>query len=212
MKYANLNTAFLIGVVALSLGGCASTGNEASSSSSAVQSSQQGEVIKKKQSVAVAEVTPEAEVEFAAAMQSIKAKNYKAAEKQLKAMTSKYPTLSGPFLNLGLVYIKLDKDKEAVAALEQAVKVNPDNLAAYNQLGLTYKDLADFSKSELAYLQGLAQDPTDPELNYNLGILYDLILQNPKKALYYYEQYLQNGGEGDKQVESWVKGLKRQVN
>jgi len=210
MKFANLNSAFLIGVVALSLGGCATTGDSASGSSQSGQTKES--TVKKVEPVASAEVSAEAKAEFATAMKLLKAKKYKQAEKLLKAMTVKHPTLSGPFFNLGLVYIQQDKNKEALKVLEQAIKVNPDNIAAYNQLGLTYKELAQFDKSEQSYLQGLAQDGKDPELNYNLGILYDLILQNPKKALYYYEQYLENTSGGDKRVESWIKGLKRQVN
>ena len=205
MKFVNLNSAFLIGVMALNLGGCASTGEESSKPvSKAPQTS--------KKAATVQLVTPEAESEFANAMRALNGKKYKTAEKLLKAMTIKHPTLSGPFLNLGILYIQQGDLDAAQVPLERAIEVNPNNSAAYNQLAWVYKENANFKRSEETYLQGLAQTPKDPELNYNLGILYDLILHIPEKALYYYEQYLENIDGEDKRAVMWVKELKRRTN
>lgn len=200
MKFVNLNSAFLIGVMAVSLGGCASNGDE-----SAEQSGMS------KIGATTQLVTSEAQSEFETALKALDDKDYKKAEKLLIAMTIKHPTLSGPYLNLGLLYIQQDKNDKALVALQKAVEINPNNIDAYNQLAWVYREKADFAKAEETYLQGLVQNSKDAELNYNLGILYDLILQNPKKALYYYEQYLENTSGDDKQVEMWVKDLQRRT-
>lgn len=48
-----------------------------------------------------------------------------------------------------------------------------------------------FSDAERLYLAGLQRQPGDAALAYNLGVLYDDYLQEPRKAAIYYRKYLE---------------------
>ena len=95
------------------------------------------------------------------------------------------------FRNLELnYYMKTGKSDELLAKLEDAVKSDPNNAALLFNLANGYqkaafpkdasgKDLPRpanysdiFAKGEDAYKKAIAQNPTSPEYNYNLGVLY----------------------------------------
>ena len=59
--------------------------------------------------------------------------------------------------------------------------------------------------------QAIVSDPYYALAYYNLGILYELYLQEPEKALENYQLYLDLMKQGDKQVEQWVSLLQRQI-
>ncbi|MGH8263721.1 MAG: hypothetical protein ACRET4_09590, partial [Steroidobacteraceae bacterium] len=45
----------------------------------------------------------------------------------------------------------------------------------------------------------------------NLGVLYDLYLQMPGKALPLYQKYQELSGGADKQVAEWIKDVSRRA-
>ena len=47
-----------------------------------------------------------------------------------------------------------------------------------------------YREAERLYLAGLQRDPTNALLHYNLGVLYDDYLQNPREAAVHYRKYL----------------------
>jgi tetratricopeptide (TPR) repeat protein len=72
-----------------------------------------------------------------------------------------------------------DQDTEAVAAFEQAVKLDPDLAEAYFRLALGYEALdkredaeSQYKKAVEAYKKHLDQNPDDAEAHYNLGQTY----------------------------------------
>jgi tetratricopeptide (TPR) repeat protein len=71
--------------------------------------------------------------------------------------------------NLAAILVRQGKAQEAVTALEKADKLSPNNGFIYNNLGVAYKDLKDYPKSEFYYNKaksfGIAE-------NNNMGNLY----------------------------------------
>ncbi len=148
---------------------------------------------------------------FKSAITAMQQENWKRAEVLLQQLTTEYPKLSGPFLNLGIVYRRLDRDSDAEKAFSDAIKVNTLNLDAYNQLALLMREQGRFSEAEAEYKKAIAIWPKHAPSHKNIGILYDLYLGDFAKALNHFEiyQYLQS--EPNRQMAGWIIDLKRRI-
>jgi tetratricopeptide (TPR) repeat protein len=75
----------------------------------------------------------------------------------------------------------------------------------YNQ-GVVYAKEGRFQDAEREYLHALRIDPTDADVHFNLGILYDQSLKNKAKAVLHYRTYLKlnpYGADSDA-VKQWL--------
>jgi Flp pilus assembly protein TadD len=152
-------------------------------------------------------VDPRAQAAFDTARRAMRAGRNDEAERQLKALAQSNPELGGVHANLGLLYRQAGKLSESAAALEKAVQVSPDQALFHNQLGITYRLQGQFNKARDEYDKAIALDATYASPVLNLGILNDLYLQDRKRALVLYDQYLAISG-GDAAVTKWVADLK----
>jgi tetratricopeptide (TPR) repeat protein len=157
-----------------------------------------------------APVPAEAVQQFAEALGMIKAGRTGDAEAQFKRMTVAYPELAGPHLNLGLLYLQGSRFPEAETAFKDALERNPASAVAGNELGITLRKLGKFTEAETAYQRTIAAEPNYAPAYLNLGVLYDLYLAEPQKALGQFEHYMQIAGE-NKQVAGWVVELRKRV-
>lgn len=130
-----------------------------------------------------------AEKDYADALKSMQGMKYKEAEKQLLVMAEKYPTLAGPFANLGIVYMETKRPKEAEAAFKKAVELNPKVPAVFNQMGYFYRENGRFEEARQAYEKAIEVDPGYAKAHLNLGVLYDLYLMDSDQALKKYLKY-----------------------
>lgn len=132
------------------------------------------------------------------------------AERELTALVERQPALAGPYANLGILYFREGRTADAVKVLEHAIELNP-RPAYYNELGMVHRTEGRFEAAEQAYRRALELDPDYAYAHLNLGILYDLYLQQPDRALPHYERYraLAPGEAGT--VEKWIADLKRRT-
>ena len=72
------------------------------------------------------------------------------------------------------------------------------------------RKLGKFAEAEAAYLRAIAAEPNYAPAHLNLGVLYDLYLAEPQKALEQFERYIEIAGE-NKQVAGWVIELRKRV-
>jgi Flp pilus assembly protein TadD len=126
-------------------------------------------------------------------------------------MTQTYPELSGPYLNLGIAYLRTDRTTEAEQAVRKALDLNPSNAQAYDLLGLIHREAGSFTAARQDYEQALKLDPLFADVHLNLAILLDLYLGQPQPALEHYERYQQLAGADDKQVALWIADLKKRL-
>lgn len=157
------------------------------------------------------DVSPSAKRDYDRALASIRAKRYQEAERILTKMTQAYPTLSGPYVNLGMIYHRTERTEQALQALNKAIEINPNRPDTHNQLGIVLRSAGQFKAARDAYERALHFDPNYVYAHLNLGILYDLYLQNTAKALDHYERYQSLLPEQDEQVSKWVVDLKRRT-
>lgn len=148
--------------------------------------------------------------QFEAALSALDVGELAEAEQLLLGLTRSQPELSGPWLNLGQVYLGQDRESDAQEAFERAILANPANCAAYNQLGVLARRAGRFNDAEASYLACIQRDPSFPEVHLNLGILYELYLGRLPQALAAYRTY-QELADDHAQVDGWVMDLERRL-
>ncbi|KAB1231151.1 tetratricopeptide repeat protein [Chryseobacterium viscerum] len=67
---------------------------------------------------------------------------------------------------------KLENWKDAIQYYEQAVKIDPKFIYAWDNLGITYRKVGEYDKALHAYKQSLATDPTGKMPLQNIAITY----------------------------------------
>ena len=155
-------------------------------------------------------VPPQAAERYANALALMKAGHATDAELEFKQVNAAYPEFAGPQVNLGLLYLQGSRLPEAEAAFKEAVSRNPASAVAGNELGIVERRLGKFAEAEAAYQRTIAAEPEYAPAYLNLGVLYDLYLAEPQKALEQFEHYLQLAGD-NKQVSGWVIELRKRV-
>ena len=108
------------------------------------------------------------------------------------------------------MYLQGSKLPQAETAFKTALERNPANAVAANELGIVERKLGKFPEAEAAYQRAVAAEPGYAPAHLNLGVLYDLYLGEPQKALEQFENYIQLAGE-NKQVAGWVVELRKRV-
>ena len=132
------------------------------------------------------------------------------AEKGFRALAQSNPDLAGPHANLGVIARNAGRLPEAVSELEKATTLAPGHAVAWDQLGLAYRQAGEFTKARDAYQHALAINPDYATAVLNLGVLDDLYLAQPAKALELYTRYLALV-PGDTVVTKWQADVRRRV-
>jgi Flp pilus assembly protein TadD len=145
------------------------------------------------------------------ALASMQAGRHKEAETVLLELTRKYPELAGPYANLGILYYRTGRPTEAVEMLNKAIRINPQQAVYYNQLGVMQRSAGRFAEARTAYSRALELDANYPFAHLNLGILYDLYMSEPDKAVAHYQRYGELNPADAKQVEKWIADLKQRT-
>ena len=148
---------------------------------------------------------------FDQAVVAITAEEYPKAEVLLLEITNDQPELAGPWINLGQVYDALDQPEDARRAFEQAIRANPGNCTAYNELGVLSRQAGDFAGAESYYRACLVARPDFKDAYLNLGILYELYLGKLEEALGAYKTYQSLAMEPNRKVQGWVMDLERRL-
>ena len=154
---------------------------------------------------------PEAVQQFDQAVLRMNAGDVAAAEQAFLLLAAQYPSYSGALVNLGILQAKANRLEEAEKTLRGALERNGANAAALNQLGIVYRKLGRFKEADESYQRAVQADPNYALAWLNLGVLCDLYLQQPQRALEAYERYLALAGTPDEKVNGWVTELKKRL-
>jgi len=132
------------------------------------------------------------------------------AELEFKQMTLAYPRLSTPFVNLGIIYRKAGHLDQSEEALKGAVERNGGSAVAWNELGATQRLRGEFPDAAASYEKAIAADSNYAPAYRNLGVVSDLYLGDPERALTALERYKELTGE-DRPVTSWIAELRQRT-
>ena len=107
--------------------------------------------------------------------------------------------------------LQAGRDEEARQILEAALALDPDNASGLNRLGIAERRLGRFAEARAAYERAIAADPAYAEPERNLGLLLDLYLGDPSRAVAHYERYRSLVGDADTEVATWLVELKTRL-
>ncbi len=152
------------------------------------------------------------QVKFHYALEAMKQGRSEEAERELVILTREHPELAGPWANLCIIYGNSGRLDDAERACREALRRNPDLNAARNQLGIIYRRKGRFEEARGIYQEALEREPDNARVCYNLGVLFDLYLQDNVLAIQYYRRYLELTGNKDKKVKRWIAQLNKELN
>lgn len=156
-------------------------------------------------------LSPQAVRSFEQALAQLNAGEVDAAQQALQQLAAEYPAYSGPLVNLGILHARAGHLEQAEQSLRAALMRNDANAPAYNQLGIVYRRLGRFEEAKEAYGQAVQIDPQYALAWLNLGVLCDLYLQQPQRALEAYERYVSLVAEPEANVKQWIAELRRRL-
>jgi tetratricopeptide (TPR) repeat protein len=156
-------------------------------------------------------VPAEARSIFVVANSLLRGGNLNGARREFLTLTEKFPALSGPWVKLGVIAEKNERYEDAIKHYRKAISVNRNNVNAYIALGLAQRRQGHFVDAQATYLDALKVWKDFPEAHLNLGILYDLYMDQPEEAQKHYEAYYFLTGEKDEKVHKWLVEVKRRT-
>jgi tetratricopeptide (TPR) repeat protein len=159
------------------------------------------------QAGAPVEVTARGKADFDRAVGFMRAGNNTEAELEFKQVALQFPQLSAPYVNLGILYRKTGRLDQSEAALKTAVERNDGSAVAWTELGATQRLRGEFPNAASSYEKAIADDPNFAPAYRNLGVVTDLYLGDPERALTAFEKYKELTGE-EKPVSGWIAELR----
>ncbi|MGW8248528.1 MAG: tetratricopeptide repeat protein [Acidiferrobacterales bacterium] len=150
---------------------------------------------------------------YQSALGLMKKGEYEAAAASLEELARTDSERAGPYINLGITYLKLDKLEEAKQALLIATERRDGNAIAWNELGLVYRKMGQFENARDAYKKSIRKRARYGKAYLNLGILCDIYLEDLDCAMRNYKRYLDVTAdkEGNKQVSIWLADVSRRA-
>ena len=132
------------------------------------------------------------------------------AELEFKQISVTYPQLSAPFVNLGILLRRSGRLDQSEDALKSAVQRNASSAVAWTELGATQRLRGEFQDAAASYDKAIAADPNYAAAYRNLGVVSDLYLADPERALTAFERYKEITRE-DKPVSGWIAELRQRT-
>ena len=156
-------------------------------------------------------IPPEAQSKFTRAMNQVYAGKLDEGALLLEQIAASYPTLSVPYINEGMMYLKANQFEAAERALKHAVERDAKSAVANNYLGVAQRNLGKFKDAEASYQTALTADDNYAVAHLNLAVLYDLYLQKPELALPHYDRYQELVPTPDTKIAGWIKEIRTRM-
>ena len=147
---------------------------------------------------------------FKKALAYMQNEQWQAAIIDFNTLIQDFPELSGPYLNIGIAYRKIDQTDKAITSFNKAINANELNVFAYNQLALLQRQEGDFQAALENYQQALKIWPDYYDANLNIGILYDLYFGDKNLALNHYLKAEKLIPSPSRKLRGWIVDLQRQ--
>ena len=152
-------------------------------------------------------ISGEARAAYDDALNLLEQELYEQGIARLITVTEEAPTVTAPYINLGIAYARIGDLEKAEGALLTALELNPEHPVVHNELGLLYREKGRFAEARQSYEKALAIHSGFHFAHRNLAILCDVYLDDLPCALSHYEAYSQ-AVPSDKDATIWIADLR----
>lgn len=146
--------------------------------------------------------------DFIAARKAYKNQRYQQTKTLLERIVKTDKSLAGPWVMMGHIALAEKDISAAETHFKKAINVNKLNVNAYIPLAKIYRQKGDFIRAQNIYEEALAVWKDFPEAHLNLGILYDIYLNDPLQAQQHMEAYQFLTGYEDSTVKEWLEEVR----
>jgi len=133
------------------------------------------------------------------------------AIQQFNQLLKSNPSAKSAYTNLGLSYINKDDDKHAKQAFLNAINQDKHDAIAYNHLAIIQRREGMFQLALGNYRKAIDVDHEYANAHLNLGILYDIYLQEFLKAREHYIEYQHLTNSSNNDIDKWLADLQRRI-
>ena len=176
--------------------GCATSGDRANDSGSALE-----------------QVPASVLDRYAQGVAALEADHVARATATFEVLAREYPQYSGPLRQLAWLAVDAGDDVAAFDYLMRALEVCDACAPVLTDLGVLHRQQGEFDAAEQAYRDALAADRDYAPAHFNLAVLFELYRMRPRPAIEHYERYL-TLAENDpdaRLIRAWVADLERQA-
>lgn len=165
------------------------------------------------ETLAEVEIPAEAQRQYGEAVAQLETGEFAVAAAKFEIFVQRYPDYAAAYINLAIIHARQERDDEALLMLSRALEIDSTNPVALNQLALLKRRSGDFGAAESAWRKAIDANPDYLYAWYNLGVLYDLYLQDLPAALEHYQAYqvLNGMADSDAIVARWIADLKNRI-
>ncbi len=156
-------------------------------------------------------ISKTAVTQYIEARRAFNAKNFNDAEKLLGQLVNEEPELGGPWVMRGDIASLNDDLDQAAEHYSKAIQVSPLNFNAYLRLAKTQRQQGRFNHAQNTYALALNEWRDGPELHLNLGILYDVYLNQPLQAQAHMEAYQLLSPDHNENAITWLKEVRQRT-
>lgn len=137
----------------------------------------------------------------------LKKEQFAQAQAHWQSTSEQWPQYPGVWSNLAISQWHLEHYKEGLVSSEKALELNAEFCPAKKIKALLQKENGLFEDAISNYEQAAVCAPKDADIPYNIGIIYDLYLQDLRQALTYYSQAQELLSEKNETLAMWIADL-----
>ncbi len=130
-----------------------------------------------------------------------------AAEYRLKKAVELDPTYLPGLVQLSHLYMQSHNWPDALPLLESAAAMDDDNYGVWMNLGSAYRGLGRIDDARMSWERALELQPSNPDPQFNLAILYGDDLKDYETAVARFRSYVDAGGDQGELAQSYIDDL-----
>lgn len=148
---------------------------------------------------------------FLAAKRAYDKDNLDEAGVLLQDLVSQTNKLSGPWVKLSDIALEKNQYQIAEERLIKAIDINKNNVNAYLRLAKIQRLQGEYVNAHHVYVKALSIWKDFPEAHLNLGVLYDVYLNEPVQARDHMKAYQFLTEGKNKKVDLWIEEIEKRA-
>lgn len=159
----------------------------------------------------LAPIPEELSLAYVVGLTLLKEQKFSEALGHWQGLATQWPDYPGVWVNLALSQWHEQQYAQSLISAQTALSINAEFCPALSVQGLLLRENGQFQAAIASYEQAMSCDPHNPDIPYNLGIVYDLYLQQSAQALAEYQKAQSLDAGQDTALAMWITDLQSRL-